>query len=302
MKTARRSLLLLLTASLLLLAVAGVLTSCDPTYFIGPDESVAIVTVAVRSLPACTASHGGTSVWKLEEDEYGRILFAYLEMGGFTASAESHPLGESIFALCVMQGWEEGDLFGSDQVYYLQGKNVCLTTYEEYPRDNEAVLDCFTDEQIATLKANNDWGQPDFAENMAVSECHDDFSVEGEYAIRTDAFDEMFGEWSCYCPMFATEDGRLAYTVVQIENIAEGEYEITGMYLILLNAAGGIDAQSRKNMVEVTTPDAFPEEFAEFLMKNGLSEGLSLPADTTDTSPVPDAPEATPIAAVKPTV
>ncbi len=264
MKNPLRRGILLALAVCLLLGAAGLLTACDPTYYQGSADENALVTVAIRSLPGCFAGHGSTGVQKLDEDDYGRVLFIY---------HEDSLLDKNMVALCILQKTESGGFAKRDRVYYLRGRNVLLATTEDLSVNLEKAKSLFFEEEINAFKAANDWNESTFDDYMASSEIRSDFSIKEAGDVPRDTFEADFGHnknISCR-PMFKTDDGRLVYTVEKWTEQPNGKHDVAGVYLILLNHKHEVDTKSLANMIELTGVENFTEEFAEFLEKNGIS-------------------------------
>ncbi len=124
-----------------------------------------LYTVALYSIPPV---YGSMMIYEiiiepvvcyLEEDEYGRVLFCYAEDWSGTTELDD---GGGVY-LVICQGHD------SEYAYYYSGANyICSqlcegNMVEEYgyakPPEIKDPYNDFTEEQIAKLKEENDWGK-----------------------------------------------------------------------------------------------------------------------------------------------
>jgi hypothetical protein len=135
---------------LLLLASILLLTSCRDIYIYRQDHPE-LNSMAIESIIGATSSEMNRVVI-LDEDEYGRTLFAFM---GYTF-LEFDIQNPHILAVAISQRSD------NQYIYYYDTKNYIAQTIEA---ENSDVLygdlsTYFSEESIEELKLLNDWNQP----------------------------------------------------------------------------------------------------------------------------------------------
>ena len=138
---------------MLLLCLMICMNGCTKYYKGYQGEFPELYTVAVYSLPEIRGYSGTSpeptyydpSIKIVEEDEYGRILFAYNEIY----------MDEKIYLL-IMQKTDDKFAYYYQDINYLIGNGKMF----EYENDFDAAIDNgFSNSEMEELKELNDWGR-----------------------------------------------------------------------------------------------------------------------------------------------
>jgi len=133
---------------LLLIAVLLMLSACDDVgrYKGQYPELQSIATHSILGL----FGHESDEIYKISEDEWGRVLFAYV--GGSITS------DNPVIAILVSQKTTKSDSFFYDTF------NFIVKECPDYDGDQKLSLDLieryFSEDEIEQLKITNDWGLP----------------------------------------------------------------------------------------------------------------------------------------------
>lgn len=132
---------------LLILTIS--VNACHDTDIYRGDEP-ALHSVAMESIIG-SYSYEMNKIIRLEEDKYGRVLFAFY--GGYMYSELG---GEHVFAIIIAQRIDE------NQAYFYDSENVQGLTIDSIngPITWDVINEYFSADAIDLLKQRNDWGKP----------------------------------------------------------------------------------------------------------------------------------------------
>lgn len=124
-------------------------TACHDTNIYRGEEP-ALHSVALESIIG-TYSYEMNKVIRLEEDEYGRVLFAFY--GGYMYSELG---GMHVLAVIIAQRIDE------NKAYFYDSENVQVITIDSISRpiNSSVVNEYFNASDVDLLKQKNDWGKP----------------------------------------------------------------------------------------------------------------------------------------------
>jgi len=142
---------------LLVLLMITSLSSCGPSRFSPVSRRLALQLVAIHSLLGTSGPYGEDAIEVLEEDELGRVMFAF--SGSIATGDDGTATRYGILAVLIAQKIPES----LTHVYFYDGINFILHQLELGEIRNSAslteafVMERFTEEQLEQLKEENDW-------------------------------------------------------------------------------------------------------------------------------------------------
>lgn len=249
---------------LLVLCLAVSLCGCDPV--IAGGNNNALRTVGIYSMLGVSDA-GGEELLTLEQDEYGRTLFAYKN-----TSFSSEPTGgdstdiynNDLIAVLVCQSYDD-----KTAGFYEHDNYIFSTTAASSVLDEDLVYSIFSESDIESLKQANDWGkelQPEKMVSVEVTSTVKDIKSNnlGKMGDAADAQIEGDVRKHFISPYAVDNEGRcLCY--YRYDDI---DYCLHEGYIVLFDEDGALVA-----MEEITSPDSFREQLMAFELEYGWHMG-----------------------------
>ena len=212
----------------------------------------ALYTEAMTSLLSAS-SRNGESVCIIDHDTYGKTLFAY---SGDCAYRKA------ILALLVAQNDDD------KTVSYYEDCNFIYTQVETYqfPDSYDDLLEFFTEDEIETLKSENDWNKP-IDDSKTVYEPVTD--KKDYYPIKNSALIKALKEIgttmarSYQMPLCSDANGKVIYYVITPKDGSEEEKE----YLFMFNKDGSVNTDT--GIEELEDLWNYREQLTRFKENNG---------------------------------
>ena len=254
--------------TLLILLVMLMLTSCiippfgvsDPPYTYAGDYP-SLRSVAIFSLLG-VSDYSSCDILVLEQDSYGRIMFAYLGMsytcGEYDAPSEKL-WKESLLAVLICQSASETTATFFDDTNYL-----LYRLDSEESLSDQLIADCFTEVSIADLKTRNEWNDPPSERQTVTVEANRGQKLlleHSEHGAVRSRFKNM-GRKTYYSEYAQDTNGRVL-CFVRLDEWGDSTNVLKDGYLIIVEEDGKISAVSK-----VTDLWDYQEELVAFKSKN----------------------------------
>lgn len=242
----------------LILAVMIALNSCDPVRRY-EGENKALIATALYSIPGVN-SRWNDSVQILEQDDYGRILFAI-------CMSDSLLIRDSwdnyILAVLIMQ---KGD---AEHAYFYAEKNYSFKITKEFVDLSEkSIEEFFSMDDILVLKEKNDWNRPYDEENeslLCISVSSDKSKRLSD--ISENIIDSRIGSNYRYSFFREDQEKRNLYLIT---NIIDSSYEY---YLVIFSEEGMLfDEKSSIRKISIGNPEKLPDIVQGFLCDNSWGD------------------------------
>ncbi|MHB1453659.1 MAG: hypothetical protein ACYCYM_06880 [Saccharofermentanales bacterium] len=250
----------IITFSLCLLIL--LLSACENQYEYRNND-VDLYTIAVNSLLGA-AVYESDKILNLETDDFGRKLFAY---EGFTCNGTSE--NGRIFAVLVSQKTTDTEAYFYDNVNFLYCGISSANQYKVLTK--QQVRNCFTDEQIASLKAYNDWNSPlDESRFFTVKiQSRKTDTVPKNKLKRSFLMIAAENEYENSNKLLLTTDKnrKSIYCIrVKPEYATRGDYIFLKSYVMLFDEKGNVDAE--KGIMEIENVWNYQEQLLSFKTAN----------------------------------
>lgn len=213
-------------AFVLFVALLVPMTAC---FAVDPDmayigEHPEFAATAIYSIPGIESSREDTFVI-LDEDEYGRVLFAaYLPDGALINNSYNN----GILGVFVMQGSDEHTV-----QFYCEKNYIARIVEAKIDLNKEGIEHYFSEEEIEMLKAANDWNGEPTDENII----HVPLSVEKSESLSSKMrkqIEKKIGSNFKYAFFREGPDGKKVFFIL---NIAESNPKYT-WYLVAFDSKG----------------------------------------------------------------
>lgn len=265
-----RRMLSSITCFIMVLSVMLLAVGCDrPLAYFGDRKDLA--TTTINSIPGFHSTSSDNYL-VLDEDEYGRVLFAASCPSSllFTYSENERLAAPDLTAILVMQKADE------QYAYFYGEENYLLILTKERPQLSEEVIEnLFSKEAVNKLMQDNDWGKP--PEHNRRKSVKAQIMVEREhesipYRIILD-LEKSIGKISVHRLIREDANGNRAYFTVNTSehDLLKGMYQ-DEWYLILLDAEGNTPNGECSVMRIEQDADLLPQSVSSFLEQNNWQE------------------------------
>lgn len=234
------------------------LSSCftDPSFYY-QGKHPELEATAVHSVPGCY-SNSEDQVYIMEEDSYGRILFAYEGHSYFTTDW----LKNRIIVVGIMQKQE------NNTVWIIQNKNIIFQELPAVQELNETLIaQYFTEETMSNLKTQNAWNQPMDEELLFAIPYQKNFSIKTFTSKEREILEHQFGSEIRIQPLCENSLGEVICFLRTIHRDGDS-YVADEAYLLMINREESMDKQEFPK-IKLDGIENYQEQAEEFLKNIG---------------------------------
>ena len=251
-----------------LIAAILLCTGCDKTQpYRGEHDDLAAT--ALHSIPGVISTEGD-DYYILEEDEYGRVMFA-VAFSSCLLRNEEWEVFPQLFAVVIMQKSDENNVFFYAEQNYL----LAPYPYDLDQKTEKHVEEMFSEKQISKLKEANDWGKPPEKCSHSGVKISRDLNKDAKLSSKAGAsLDSVIGSQNRWEEVLRRDvSGNVLCFVVKI-NGNHTKNKNYKWYAVVFDAKGNLQ-NGEESIMELTDINTFGQDIQKLLQQNDWKDATA---------------------------